>query len=203
MVATKNDEASMALVALRKALDLTQQQFAVTLLDHAVTTVSRWESGNPPPRGESLLRLRAIAYERQLGAEKAEDKEKEALFRHLKDTFDRVWAMDAWKQMPDIGIIVIGDDDPKTGLVVLSLKGSAAFPAAKAFTSLIRSLGHPDSKIRSTAIDAFTRLQAAARRFDAPGTHDIEDLFLGRFAPPSGPAKRGRPKKSSIGDKNQ
>jgi transcriptional regulator with XRE-family HTH domain len=52
--------ASDALIALRKALGKSQSEFALELLDTAVTTVSRYETSNPPV-GKVLLRLAKIA----------------------------------------------------------------------------------------------------------------------------------------------
>jgi transcriptional regulator with XRE-family HTH domain len=57
----RNDPASVALVLLRKHMKMTQQEFAVQVLEGAITTVSRYETGNPPPRGDVLLRLAAVA----------------------------------------------------------------------------------------------------------------------------------------------
>jgi len=61
-----DNEASLALVAFRKALGLTQQAFAVEIMKSAVTTVARWETGNPPPRGDALVRLAEAADEHGL-----------------------------------------------------------------------------------------------------------------------------------------
>lgn len=60
MTKTRKDPAITALVALRHHLGLTQQRFAVEVMDSAVTTVARWET-TFPPRGDVLLRLTTIA----------------------------------------------------------------------------------------------------------------------------------------------
>jgi transcriptional regulator with XRE-family HTH domain len=57
--------ASSGLVALRKALKLTQAQFAVLELQTAVTTIARYETSHPP-QGDLLTRLRDIAKRHQL-----------------------------------------------------------------------------------------------------------------------------------------
>lgn len=55
--------ASQTVLALRKALGKTQQAFATEIAKTAITTVARWETGNPAPRGEVLLRLAQLADE--------------------------------------------------------------------------------------------------------------------------------------------
>src|ERR1019366_425037 len=57
---TPRNEASAAVIALRKALGMTQQRFAVETLKTAITTVARYETSHPP-RGPVLLRLAEIA----------------------------------------------------------------------------------------------------------------------------------------------
>jgi transcriptional regulator with XRE-family HTH domain len=57
--------ASEALIELREALGMSQQDFAVTELKSALNTVGRYETTNPP-RGDTLLRLAEIAERRSL-----------------------------------------------------------------------------------------------------------------------------------------
>jgi len=59
-VIKKRDEASETLIALRRAMGMTQAQFAVVVLETAVTTVARYETSHPPQH-ELLLRLANIA----------------------------------------------------------------------------------------------------------------------------------------------
>jgi transcriptional regulator with XRE-family HTH domain len=199
MVSDKNDEASLALAALRKAMKLTQQEFAVTILNSAVTTISRWESGNPPPRGDSLLRLHAVAREQKLREQELHNSENEATFHNCMRVFERVWIIDVSKVLgPDIRTMVYGDDNPTTGLLVASLEGAEAFPGAEAFLHILQQLESKDPKFHQNAVSALSSLQAAARKFDPPGTHDMRDrftAFLTRGAP-----KRGRPPKRPSGN---
>jgi transcriptional regulator with XRE-family HTH domain len=51
---------SQALADLRKAMGKTQQEFAVHVLDCAISTLARYETSDPP-RGDVLLRLAEIA----------------------------------------------------------------------------------------------------------------------------------------------
>lgn len=55
--------ASAAVIALREALGLTQQRFAVEVMGCALNTVARWETTNPP-HGETLVRLKTVAHEK-------------------------------------------------------------------------------------------------------------------------------------------
>lgn len=61
----KRNAASRAVKELRETLGKTQQAFA-NEIRAAVTTVARWETSNPPPRGDTLLKLARIAYRRNL-----------------------------------------------------------------------------------------------------------------------------------------
>ena len=54
--------ASCAALALRTALGMTQQQFAVEIVKTAIGTVAVWETGRPP-KGDVLLRLADVAWE--------------------------------------------------------------------------------------------------------------------------------------------
>ena len=54
------DPASRAVIALRNALEKTQQQFAVEIVKTSIGTVGVWETTRPP-RGETLLKLAEIA----------------------------------------------------------------------------------------------------------------------------------------------
>ncbi len=59
----KRDErnpASRAVIDLRERLKLTQQRFAVEIMDCAVPTVGKWETSSPPT-GSTLLRLADVA----------------------------------------------------------------------------------------------------------------------------------------------
>ncbi len=57
--------ASAAVIALRQAMGMTQQRFAVVALKTAITTVGRYETTHPP-RGEALLHLAKIADQNDL-----------------------------------------------------------------------------------------------------------------------------------------
>lgn len=56
---------SQALVDLREGLEMSQQRFAVEILNCAVGTVARYETF-APPKGEMLLRLMSIAAEAKM-----------------------------------------------------------------------------------------------------------------------------------------
>lgn len=73
-------QASRAVIALREALGLTQQRFAVEVLGSALNTVARYETTNPP-HGAALLRLAAVAQSaaEKLPAERTETDEKKLL----------------------------------------------------------------------------------------------------------------------------
>jgi transcriptional regulator with XRE-family HTH domain len=76
---TELSELSVAVAELRKALGLTQQQFAQRL-GTSITTVARWETTGRSPSGSTLLRLRVLA---QRQWQKARDER----LRDLMDVF--------------------------------------------------------------------------------------------------------------------
>jgi transcriptional regulator with XRE-family HTH domain len=57
---TAQNAASKLVIELRKALGQTQQVFA-SEIKTAVTTIGRWETNNPPPRGDALIKLAGVA----------------------------------------------------------------------------------------------------------------------------------------------
>jgi DNA-binding transcriptional regulator YiaG len=57
-----NAPSAKAVIELRNALKLTQQRFAGEVMKTAITTIARWETGNPAPRGDALLKLADVAW---------------------------------------------------------------------------------------------------------------------------------------------
>jgi transcriptional regulator with XRE-family HTH domain len=60
---TSRADTSEALVELRRAMNMSQAQFAVLVLDVAITTVARYETSHAP-EGDLILRLARIAEDR-------------------------------------------------------------------------------------------------------------------------------------------
>jgi len=61
-IATDRSRASEALIELRKTMGMTQQRFAVEVLNVAVPTVGRYETSHPPA-AKVLLKLAHVAHE--------------------------------------------------------------------------------------------------------------------------------------------
>jgi transcriptional regulator with XRE-family HTH domain len=164
MKSDRNDRASVALVALRKAMKMTQQEFAVKVLQSAITTVSRYESGNPPPRGDVLLRFRDIASEQGQAP--------------LAKIFQDVWLEDVDKGLgPGVRTFIMGGGG---GLLVASLKkDKVAFAAAEIFLKLLDQL--ESEKLRQKVTVALATFRDTLRSFDPPGTHALNDAFLETF----------------------
>jgi transcriptional regulator with XRE-family HTH domain len=167
MTSDREDPASLALVDLRKAMGLSQQKFAVEILDSAITTVSRYETGNPPPRGSVLLRLREVASERG--------------FPEIADRFLRVWLQDIKKALgPDVRAIVMEEG---TGLLVASLSNKDEIVFAQlvlgALGRLDGSSKPEDRHFVKSVIIAFAQ---ALRSHDAPGSHNMSDAFADTMA---------------------
>ena len=60
--ATPRHATSKAVIALRNALGLTQQRFAVEVVKTSIVTATRWENSHPP-HGDTLLKLADVARE--------------------------------------------------------------------------------------------------------------------------------------------
>src|SRR5712691_930163 len=107
--------ASDAVIALRQALGLTQQELAVKLLKSAITTVARYETSNPP-RGDVLLRFATIA-------------EKKKLFV-LRDVFRRLYLDDV---LANLGFNILWDPTTQQGFVLTKFEGLQRYKAAQKF----------------------------------------------------------------------
>src|ERR1035437_2348326 len=129
MKSKRNDPASVALVALRKTMKKNQQEFAVGVLESALTTVSRYESGNPPPRGDVLLRLAGIAYEQNLP--------------DLAKIFQRVWA----ENLPKIRGSYLTEDQ-----FVVHISGKDAHRGAQAFMLWLAQLDNPKTRKQALSL---------------------------------------------------
>jgi DNA-binding transcriptional regulator YiaG len=89
------DEASQAVIALRNALNMTQQEFAVEAVKTSIGTVAVWET-NRPPRGDALLKLADVAWNYgQTG---------------LSDRFETLFLEDVVPRLRSLGIDVMHGD---------------------------------------------------------------------------------------------
>jgi transcriptional regulator with XRE-family HTH domain len=148
MKSKRNDPASVLLVDLRKAMKMTQQEFAVQVLQGAITTVSRYESGNPPPRGEVLFRLSDIAHKHGL--------------RELSSQFRVLYLEDVLKAVgSQVTVIPPTETAPGRGFITTSLANAWAVRIASALLFIAKTT--PD------LIPAKQReaLDAAAESFEA------------------------------------
>src|SRR4051794_29254 len=90
------DIASDALIALRTAMGLTQQDFAVKVMDNAaVSTIGRWET-HGPPRGDTLLRFAQIADEQARVCTNLQD---QLRFLLISGTFKKLYLDDMREEM--------------------------------------------------------------------------------------------------------
>jgi len=101
---TQRNAASAAVIGLRAALGMTQQRFAVEVLQSALNTVARYETTNPPS-GEALLRLAKIADENALS--------------DLAARFRRLHLDENLSNMPNLVI----DAQAETGWLLMRLDG--------------------------------------------------------------------------------
>ncbi|HXS94177.1 MAG TPA: helix-turn-helix transcriptional regulator [Candidatus Limnocylindrales bacterium] len=115
--------ASETLISLRKALNMTQQAFA-SEMKTAVTTVARWETNNPPPRGAALLRFAEVAEIHNL--------------KGLPEQFHLLYAMEMMAPLKIKQLVVAGPSG--RGYVLAKFDNRREMSAASEF--LKRSAGH-------------------------------------------------------------
>jgi hypothetical protein len=165
---TERHPASQALIDLRKALGkMTQQDFAVKVLECATTTISRYESFGPP-KGDALLKLRAIALKHDLV--------------QIAKRFQDLWLEEVNRTLgPGVRTYVM---ERGSGLLVASLPDKEAIEFAEIFLAVLDQLDSKDKdeKFRQNALSILSSTREAVRRFDPPGTHDLRDGLREGFA---------------------
>lgn len=176
------DAASEALIALRTAMGKTQAQFAVTVLDTAVTTIARYETSHPP-QGELLLRLSEVAEQQQL-------------FK-LRDIFGELYVKQVLKKLGfDLMTIPRTEAEQEHGYLFKRLNGEHALAGAQSFLLVLAQLESDDSEIRQHAIGALSALKKAARKFTPTIVGDIQDAFASLAkAQPQPTTKKRKPAK--------
>jgi hypothetical protein len=145
-------------------MEMTQAQFAVMVLESAVTTVARYETSHPP-QGDLLLRLSEIALQHKLF--------------HLRDVFRKLYFADVKRKLGfDLMTIAKTETEPARGCLMLHLDGEHALAGAQSFLLINSQLASNDPKIRRNAVAALSSLQDAARKYTNPAVGEIQDAFL-------------------------
>jgi hypothetical protein len=128
------DAASEALIALRTAMEMTQAQFAVQVVDTAVTTIARWETTHPP-QGDLLLRLGEIA--RQQG------------MPPLRDFFRGLYAKEVLGKLGfDLMMIPKTETEAEHGYLMFRLEGIDEIRGAQRLMDIIWRRRSPDPESR-------------------------------------------------------
>jgi hypothetical protein len=165
--------ASAAVIALRKALGMTQQAFAVEVLKTAITTIARYETSHPP-RGDALLRLASAAEDRMRTSAHGED-----LLR-LRDEFRRLYIEEV---LSSLGFSLLmaprsDADGGPYGYLLLKLDGLEQLGAAQSFLSVIATLKSTDAERQKIATSALRSLKQAARKCNHPMAQGFQDSVL-------------------------
>jgi DNA-binding transcriptional regulator YiaG len=167
----KRTDAGDAVTELRKALGLTQQAFAWQL-KVAITTIGRYESSNPPPRGEALLRFRDIA--RDHGLDELVSKFE---FLHVEDLIK--------DQGSKLIYLPRSGETPGRGFLTVALSENALAPARICLDLLMRM--NSGQKIPENIAKAYASLEQALRQGEDPVSTQIHQAMLsavtGRPAP--------------------
>jgi len=128
------DAASEALIALRTAMGKTQAQFAVQVMDTAVTTIARWETSHPP-QGDLLLRLGDIALQHGMSA--------------LRDVFRELYAIEVLRKLGfDLMTIPKTDAEAEHGYLMFRLEGIEEIRGAQRLLDIIWRRRSPDPESR-------------------------------------------------------
>jgi hypothetical protein len=167
---TDNDKrrnpTSSALIELRKEMGMTQAQFAVLVLDTAITTISRYETTHPP-QGDQILRFRDIAKEQ--AAREPKGSEKHRAFVKLADLFSNLYVEDAMKKMGEHALISPKTDTEREHAHLLTrVNGKGAVTLATTLVLLEPYLSVDDPK----ALSAVDILLNEVRKF-APQVYEL------------------------------
>jgi transcriptional regulator with XRE-family HTH domain len=158
------DAASDALVALRKAMGKTQQTFAVEVLKTAITTIARYESSNPPPRGEVLLRLRDIAVQHG--------------FHELASRFELLFVEDITGKLAyRLTRFPATETRPAYGIGILRLEGERALSSMYDYQKILGELNSPDPATKQNAVSTLSALHRGARKTVEP-SDALHDAFF-------------------------
>jgi transcriptional regulator with XRE-family HTH domain len=143
--------ASQAVIELRQAMGMTQQQFAVQVLGTAVTTVARYETSHPPS-GKMLVTLSDIAME-QSHKVRGTDAGRElnrlfGLFRALylddvRRTLSKPWDGTLYFSDPAEG-------DRQYGFLFAKLKGHMEVGMGLSFVDLLKAMRLGDPELSTT-----------------------------------------------------
>ena len=150
---------SDALIALRQAMKMTQAQFAVLVLDSAITTVGRYETTHPP-QGDLLLRLAKIAEQE---AQKERSPAEQEIFIHLKDRFKELYVQDLLEKLEcNLLMMPRTDAEQEHAYLVTRVNGERAMTLTLDFLVVAPVLGAKDQN--STLKDALDEATAAMRK---------------------------------------
>jgi transcriptional regulator with XRE-family HTH domain len=161
----RNNPASVALVALRKRLDMSQRTFADKILKQTITTVSRYESGNPPPRGEALLRLSKIAREYK-------SSELSARFRFL-------YLQEVLQSESPITMIPAEGETPARGYLTVPIEGKDQLRAAVTLHFWLQAMrGSLEPGSSERLLDALKEFESIVLHETLPGAGNTYEHLL-------------------------
>lgn len=166
--------ACKAVSALRKAMRLTQTEFAVDVLRMAVSTVARLETSTPP-QPDVLLRLAGIANRE---AASSKDKDEQQVFTGLRDTFRGLY-VESEVLGKGFDLALYSLSDRTCGYLTLLLGNSDEVRAADDFLRVVMGLRSADPVHMRAAATALTALRKAADKLLDIDGYSIAILGLG------------------------
>jgi transcriptional regulator with XRE-family HTH domain len=171
----QRNETSSAVIALRKAMGMTQQRFAVEALNVAIATVARYETSHPP-RGEVLLKLAGIAKQNASGnpiniAQPLID---------LSDTFLGLYIEEVRSNLGFQLLFSPGrGKEGAYGYILDKLTGRDEIAFAQDFLTVKRCLDSTDPDCKAQVSGARVALSEAARVCGHPIASQLRDAVLG------------------------
>lgn len=168
---------SDVLIALRQAMKMSQAQFAVLVLDCAITTVGRYETTHPP-QGDLLLRLAEIA--RQEAFEKGRSPAEQQTFNDLRGRFKELYVEDAREKVGGDMLMIPRTDAVREHAHVLTrVNGERAMKLANYFICVARALDKKgENDIPNEALEAFAAMQKAAESIMGISSAKLADGFV-------------------------
>lgn len=150
----KRDPASLALIELRKALKMSQAEFAIKLMDVAPITVYRLETTDPP-RGDTLLRLAEIADKAPCEIYSDEkDPDEPSEWDVLQELRDRLLGMFLDDVVSRIGVPffqIVEKGKRRHAFLLMRLNDTESMGAAYSFVTASKALHSDDAAVRSEA----------------------------------------------------
>ena len=182
-------------------MKMTQAQFAVLVLDCAITTVARYETIQPP-QGDVLLRLAKIA--KQEAFKEGRSQAEQEIFIYLEGRFQELYVQDAREKLGcSLLMIPRTDAEREHAHLLTRVGGELAMKLAYYFLSVAQVLDAKDENdIPKEALEAFAVMEKAAVSIKGKNAVEAALVFVEAMANPAN-KNSPTPKTSRIRSKKR